>query len=64
MTNGTICFYCGKIINEDKCPHCGYSFTPEFSCPRRLYEGCVCANTRKICRMRGDFEQCPILRGN
>lgn len=64
MTNINTCFNCGKAINEDACPHCGYSFSLPFTCPRRIYDGIACIHTRKLCREGSKWEECKILRGN
>lgn len=56
------CFNCGKYYTSDYCPHCNYKFSLEFLCPKRINEGIVCAVSKKICKHRGDIEQCPLLR--
>ena len=64
MINTDKCFKCGNIISTDICPHCGYSFSLPYTCPRRINDSIICAHTRKMCREGNKWEQCGILRSN
>jgi hypothetical protein len=58
------CFCCGAPVNSGKCDICGYEFSLSQKCPRLLHNGIVCANSRKICREKDNWETCKVLRSN